>query len=93
MATIAPAAARKCAIGNPTQTAISPHAALPSVKQPKNTVVYSASPRPRTQSGSATCAETLSVASAAIQDAPAMTLAASAVNGSRANPYSTIANA
>ena len=40
------------------------------------------SPRPRTQSGNASCADTLSVASAAIQDAPAMALATSAVAGS-----------
>ena len=72
MAATAPAAARKCAAGSPTQTATSPHTALPSVRQPKNTVVYKASPRPRTQSGSATCADTLSVASAAIHDAPAI---------------------
>ena len=72
MAATAPAAARKCAAGNPSHAATSPHTALPSVRQPKKTVVYKASPRPRTQSGSATCAETLSVASAAIHDAPAM---------------------
>ena len=72
MAATAPAAARKCAVGSPTQTATSPQTALPSVRQPKNTVVYRASPRPRTQSGSATCADTLSVASAAIHDAPAI---------------------
>ena len=86
MAATAPAAARKCAVGNPSHAATSPHTALPRVRQPKNTVVYKASPRPRTQSGSATCAETLKVASAAIHDAPAMTLAASAIPGSRAKP-------
>ena len=35
----APAAARKCAAGKPTSTATSPQPALPSVRQPKNTVV------------------------------------------------------
>ena len=47
----------KCATGRPRTAASSPQTALPSVRQPKNTVVYNASPRPRTQSGSATCAE------------------------------------
>jgi hypothetical protein len=42
IAATAPAAARKCALASPTSTATSPHAALPSVRQPKNTVVCSA---------------------------------------------------
>src|SRR5258708_3639039 len=53
-----PPAARKCAAGNPRTAATLPQTALPTVRQPKNTVVYSASPRPRTQSGRETCADT-----------------------------------
>ena len=49
------------------------------------------SPRPRTHVGSATWAETLSVASIAIQEMPAMTLAASAAAGCRASPNRTSA--
>src|SRR6516164_5804059 len=82
MAATAPALARKCALAKPTAAAVSPQAALPSVRQPKNTVVYSASPRARTQSGNATWADTLNVASATIHDAPAVALARSAVTGS-----------
>ena len=48
-----------------------------------------ASPRPRTQSGSATCAETLRIVSAITQDTPARTLAAAATGAVWADPKST----
>ena len=38
---------------NPAALATSPQMALPSVVVPKNTVIYTASPRPRTHSGNA----------------------------------------
>ena len=43
------------------QLAIWPHTALPSVMRAEKTVTNSASPRPRTHSGSATCADTFRV--------------------------------
>ena len=52
-----------------------PQSTLPSVRAPKNTVTNIASPRARTQSGSATCAETLRLASTAIHETPASMLA------------------
>ena len=61
-----------------------PHSALPSVIAPKNVVTNIASPRPRAHSGSATCAETLRLASTAIQDTPAMAHAVRAVTASPA---------
>ena len=78
---LAPTAATTRATGNPATAAISPHSALPMVSAPNITVTYIARPRPRTHSGSATCAETLSDETAAIHDAPAMRLAATAVTG------------
>jgi hypothetical protein len=53
-------------IGHPLVLATCPQIALPSVMEPKNTVMYIARPRPRTQSGKATCADTLRVGTAAI---------------------------
>ena len=68
----------KSAAGTPTTPATCPQSALPSVMAPKKTVTKIASPRPRTQSGSATCAETLRLASTAIHETPASRLATSA---------------
>src|SRR5271156_25025 len=90
---IAPAAAIKSAAGNPAMPASSPQSALPMVNEPNITVTYIASPRPRTQSGNATCADTLRQDTAAIHDAPAIRLAATAVQGSRANANNTVAAA
>src|SRR6266568_3075419 len=74
----APAAARPWATGRPTIAATCPQTALPSVMAPKKTVTNIASPRPRTHSGNATCAETLRLDKTAIHDTPAITLADSA---------------
>src|SRR5271156_1844116 len=77
-----PAAAANRAAVTPAMAASSPQIALPIVKAPNITVTYTASPRPRTHSGNATCAETFRLATAAIHEAPATRLAAMAVAGS-----------
>ena len=51
---------------------------LPALIAPKKTVRKTESPRARTHSGSATCAETLRLESTAIQEAPASRLTAAA---------------
>src|SRR5262245_6013221 len=89
----APNAAITCAAGRPIIPATWPQIALPTVRQPKNAVTKIASPRPRTQSGSATWADTLRLAKTAIQDAPATALPANAIGALRANAYRTIARA
>src|SRR5580700_2689637 len=71
IANSAPAAARKCAVGKLVKAAASPQNALPNVKPPNIMVLNSASPRPRTHPGNATCAEMLTAASTAIHDTPA----------------------
>ena len=58
IATSAPAAATKCAAGNPPSRGDMPPDELPSVTDPKITVRKIARPRPRTQSGRAIWAET-----------------------------------
>jgi hypothetical protein len=60
---------------------------------PKNTVTNIARPRPRTQSGSATCADTLKLASTHIHDRPASAQAVRPATGSRVWPNSTSAMA
>jgi len=64
--------------------------ALPAAIAPMKTVTNIASPRPRTQSGNASCADTLRVATATVQAAPATTLAKSAIAGPRATAHLTI---
>src|SRR6202451_2958749 len=81
---IPPAAASSSAAGTPIKDASPPQIALPMVSAPNITVTYIANPRPRTQSGNATCADTLRLDTAAIHDAPAMKLAATAGAGSGA---------
>ena len=93
IAIIAPAAASQRAAGNPPMDASSPQIALPMVSAPNITVTYTASPRARTQSGSATCADTLRLDTAAIHDAPAMRLAATAASGPRAAANNPVAAA
>src|SRR3954463_10559628 len=66
---------------------------LPRLMAPNITVTISASPRPRTQAGRPTWADTLMVASTAIHERPAQKLAASAAAGLRARPHSTRAAA
>src|ERR1700731_1632742 len=87
----APAAAMKCATGRLVRAATLPQSALPNANPPNMTVLKIESPRPRTQPGNATWAETLRADSTAIHDMPATTLAASAMAGCRASPYSGIA--
>src|SRR5580692_12918653 len=89
MARTAPAAAAARAAGSPAIAASSPHRALPMVRDPNMTVTYIASPRPRTHSGKATCAETLRLDTAAIHEAPAIRLAATATPA----PWATANNA
>ena len=91
IAMIAPEAARARAARKPATAAISPHMALPMVSAPNITVTYIARPRPRTHSGRATCAETLRLDTAAIHDAPAMRLAATAVTMSPARANNAVA--
>src|SRR5271165_7639612 len=79
IAMTAPAAATSRAADTPIEAASPPQIALPTVRAPNITVTYTARPRPRTHSGSATWAETLRSDTAAIHDAPAMRLAAMAV--------------
>src|ERR1700722_12643434 len=79
IAIVAPAAASSRAPGKPITAASSPQIALPIVRAPNITVTYTAIPRPRTHSGNATWAETLRLDTAAIHEAPAMRLAATAV--------------
>ena len=93
MARTAPAAAAYRANGRPTRLATSPQITLPRLKDPNMMVTYMASPRPRTHSGSATCAETLRLETPAIQEAPASTLAASAKLALCAMPKSAVARA
>ena len=64
-----------------------PRSRCPAVIAPKKAVRKIASPRPRTHSGSATCADTNSVVIMTIHDAPARRLAAIARRGSLAAPY------
>ena len=86
--TAAPAAAKEKVVDSPSRLATLPHTALPRVIAPKNAVRKIARPRPRTHSGNATCAETNSVVIIVIHDAPAIRLAAAAMAGSCATPYS-----
>jgi len=81
----------KCATGRPNQVPTWPQSALPALIEPNRTIANIASPRPRTQDGSATCADTFSVARTAIQESPASTLAIRAVAGSRARANKTSA--
>jgi len=72
----APPAAMKWASGRPAIVATCPHIALPIVKPAERTVTNIESPRPRTHSGNATCAEILRLDSTVIHETPAIRLAA-----------------
>src|SRR5262249_60581084 len=90
IATRAPIAAIIWVAARPIIPATWPQIALPKVRQPKNAVTKIASPRPRTQSGSATWADTLRLAKTAIQDPPATALPANAIGALRANANRSI---
>ena len=77
----APAAAVKSAGETPARVATSPQSTLPRLMEPKNTVTKTASPRPRTHSGSESCADTFRLERETIQDTPAMKLAVIASAG------------
>ncbi len=70
-----------------------PQTMLPSVMLPKNTARLTASPRERTQPGSAIWAETLRLESTAIQASPASTQAGKATANSGNSASSAIASA
>src|SRR5271169_1146440 len=89
----APAAAANRAADTPASVATSPQKALPRLMAPKNTVTKTASPRPRTHSGRASCAETFKLDTDAIQPTPATKLAAIASTGSCEAPNNSVANA
>src|SRR6516225_7640586 len=93
MTATAAVAATKCVVSSPIRLASLPQITLPSASAPKKIVMYKARPRPRTHSGSATCAETLRLASTETHAAPAIKLASKPVSMSRAsaNSRSTIA--
>src|SRR5690606_16578171 len=84
MASTAPAAAISSAAEIESHEATDPQTRLPAAIERKNTVRNTDSPRARTQSGSAVCAETLRLESTAIQDTPATSDAAAAMTGSPA---------
>ena len=74
----APAAAISSVPAMPTVPASQPQTMLPSAMLPKNTARLTASPRERTQPGSAIWAETFRLESTAIQASPASTQAGNA---------------
>jgi hypothetical protein len=86
MAATAPAARQKVRVGQTNRGGSLAPGYAAEREAAEDTVVYSASPRARTQSGNATWADTLNIASATIHDAPAVALARSAVTGSWAIP-------
>src|ERR1700684_976371 len=75
IANSAPAAAAHRAVSNPAFAAIHPQSALPAVIEPNMTVKKIDRPRPRTQSGKASCAETYRTDSTTVQAAPAISAA------------------
>src|SRR5258708_28196510 len=93
IASNAPAAASSNAGDTPASVPTSPQTTLPRLMQPKNTVTNTANPRPRTQSGRASCAETLRTESDAIHDMPAIKLATTVTEDVRDNPNNTVATA